>query len=314
MNDNPYDLLGVKPTASDKEIKSAYRKLAKKLHPDLNPGDVSAEEKFKAISSAYAILGDKDQRARFDKGEIDETGKEKPDPQYYRSYADAGPENHYYTSEGFGDFGDESDLFSELFRRSRAGGGSDGRRAHGPIRGQDVQYQLKISFMDAVLGAKKRITMPEGSTLDVSVPAGIRDGQSIRLKGKGTPGFNGGPNGDAYVKIEVSSHRHFRREGKDILLDLPISLDEAVLGAKIAVPTIHGKVNMTVPSGASSGQTLRLKGKGIAAGKNAAAGDQRVRLKVILPKKIDPELKEFMEQWQKDNAYSVRDELEGAAK
>ena len=311
VSDNPYDLLGVKPTASDKEIKSAYRKLAKELHPDLNPGDAKAEEKFKAISSAYAILGDKEQRARFDRGEIDETGHEKPDPQYYRSYAGAGPETHYYTSEAFGDFGDESDLFSELFRRAQAGGGQGGQRAQRPFPGQDVQYQLTVSFMDAALGAKKRITMPEGATLDVSVPAGIRDGQNIRLKGKGGPGFNGGPNGDAYVKIEVLSHRQFQREGKDILIELPISLDEAVLGAKIAVPTIHGKVNMTIPSGASSGQTLRLKGKGITAGKGAKAGDQLVRLKIVLPKKIDPELKEFMEEWRQKNGYSVRQE-EGA--
>ncbi|MEX0827938.1 MAG: DnaJ C-terminal domain-containing protein, partial [Haliea sp.] len=244
MSDNPYDLLGVQPIASDKEIKSAYRRLAKELHPDLKPGDTKAEERFKAISSAYAILGNKEQRARFDRGEIDATGKERPDPQYYRNYAGEGPETHYYTSDAFGDFGDESDLFSELFRRARAGAGADEHGPQGPIRGQDVHYQLKVDFLDAARGAKKRITMPDGSTLDVSVPADIRDGQSIRLKGKGTPGFNKGPYGDAYVKIDVAPHRLFQRKGRDILLDLPISLDEAVLGTKIAVPTIHGKVNM----------------------------------------------------------------------
>ncbi|MFC4271239.1 DnaJ domain-containing protein [Sneathiella chungangensis] len=312
MSNNPYDLLGVKSTATDKEIKAAYRKLAKELHPDLNPGDAKAEERFKAISGAYAILGDKEQRARFDRGEIDETGKEKPEQQYYRNYAGAGPETHYYTSDAFGDFGDESDLFSELFRRARSKESARGRGFKGPIRGQDVHYQLKVDFLDAARGAKKRITMPDGSTLDVSVPAGIRDGQSIRLKGKGSTGFNNGPNGDAYVKIEISPHRLYRREGRDILIDLPISLDEAVLGAKISVPTIHGKVNMAIPAGASSGQTLRLKGKGIAAGKSGTDGDQLVRIKVVLPKKIDPELKEFMEKWRSENAYSVRQELEGA--
>ncbi|MAZ03682.1 MAG: molecular chaperone DnaJ [Sneathiella sp.] len=312
MTDNPYDLLGVKPTASDKEIKSAYRKLAKELHPDLKPGDTEAEERFKAISSAYAILGNKEQRARFDRGEIDATGKEQPDPQYYRSYAGEGPETHYYTSDAFGDFGDESDLFSELFRRARSGAGTDGRGPQMPIRGQDAHYQLKVDFLDATLGAKKRITMPDGSTLDISVPAGIRDGQSIRLKGKGAPGYNKGPNGDAYVKIEVAPHRLYRQEGRDILIELPISLDEAVLGAKISVPTIHGKVNMTIPAGASSGQTLRLKGKGIAAANGGTTGDQLIRLKIILPKRIDPELQSFMEKWRSDNAYSVRQNIEGA--
>ena len=313
MSNNPYDLLGVKPTASDKEIKSAYRKLAKELHPDLNPGDAKAEERFKAISSAYAILADEAQRARFDSGEIDETGNEKPEPQYYRTYAGEGPENHYYTSEAFGDFGDESDLFSELFRQARAGQGAQDRGFKGPVAGQDVQYQLKVDFLDAARGTKKRITMPDNSTLDVSVPAGIRDGQSIRLKGKGALGINKGPNGDAYVKIGVLPHRFFRREARDILLELPITLDEAVLGAKIAIPTIHGKVNMTVPAGASSGQSLRLKGKGIAAVRGAVAGDQLVRLKIVLPKEINPELREFMEEWQSKNAYSVRQDMEGEA-
>ena len=311
MSDNPYDLLGVKANASEKEIKAAYRKLAKELHPDLNPGDAKAEERFKAIASAYDLLSDKEQRARFDRGEIDASGKEKPQQQYYRSYAGAGPETQYYTSEGFGDFGDESDLFSELFRRARAGSGARGGAAQGPIRGGDVQYQLKVDFLEAARGAKRRITMPDGSTLDVSVPAGIRDGQNIRLKGKGSPGFNRGPNGDAYVKIEVAPHRIFKRDGRDISLEVPISLDEAVLGAKIAVPTIHGKVNLTVPAGASSGQTLRLKGKGISGSKGAAAGDQLVRLKIVLPKKIDSELQAFMQDWQKKNGYPVRQDLEG---
>tara|TARA_R110002094_G_scaffold161731_3_gene146804 strand:- start:886 stop:1836 length:951 start_codon:yes stop_codon:yes gene_type:complete len=310
--DNPYKVLGVEPAATDKEIKSAYRKLAKELHPDLNPGDAKAEERFKAVSAAYAIVGDKEQRARFDRGEIDAAGHETPKQQYYRSYADSGPDTQYYSTGGFDDFGDESDLFSELFRRARSGQGGNARGFSGPIPGQDVQYHLTVGFMDAVRGARKRITMPNGETLDVSVPAGIRDGQSIRLKGKGGEGFNGGPAGDAYVQIAVGSHRLFRREGKDILMELPLTLDEAVLGAKIAVPTIHGNVNVTVPAGANTGQTLRLKGKGIAAGKSGDAGDQLVRLKVVLPKKIDAELASFMEKWREKHGYPVRQELEGA--
>lgn len=310
--DNPYKILGVEPTATDKEIKSAYRKLAKELHPDLNPGDASAEERFKAVSAAYAILGDKDQRARFDRGEIDATGQERPTEQYYRSYAGEGPRTHYYSSGGFDDFADESDLFAELFRRTRTDFGGGGRGFSGPIRGEDAHYHLAIDFLEAACGAKKRLTMPDGATLDVTVPVGIRDGQNIRLKGKGSPGLNGGPAGDAYVRIEVRPHPLFRREGRDILIDLPITLDEAVLGGKVAVPTIHGKINMSVPAGASSGQTLRLKGKGIAGGNSAPAGDQLVRLKVVLPKKIDPDLKEFMEKWRAKNSYEVRQEVEGA--
>lgn len=310
-SDNPYKVLGVEPTATDKEIKAAYRKLAKELHPDLNPGDPKAEERFKAVSTAYSILGDKEKRAKFDRGEIDATGQETRREQYYRSYAGEGPRTRYYSSGGFDDFAGESDLFSELFRRAR-GFGND-RGFSGPVRGQDAHYQMTIDFLEAARGAKKRLTMPDGSTLDVTVPAGLRDGQTIRLKGKGSPGLNGGPAGDAYVQIDVRPHRVFRSEGNDILIELPISLDEAVLGAKVELPTIHGKISMIIPPGSSSGQVLRLKGKGIAAGKSAPAGDQLVRLKVVLPKKIDPELRDFMEKWRERNSYQVRQELEGAS-
>lgn len=311
MSNSPYDALGVKADASDKEIKAAYRKLAKKLHPDLNPGDAKAEERFKTISAANALLSDKEQRARFDRGEIDASGKEAPQQQYYRSYADAGPKHHYYNTSGFDDFGDESDLFSELFARARAGSAED-QGTRGPFRGANVQYQLKVAFLDAARGAKKRITMPDGSSLDITVPAGIRDGQNIRLKGKGSPGMNKGPNGDAYVKIEVAPHRNFKRDNKDIILELPITVDEAILGGKIAIPTIHGKVTLNIPAGSSSGQALRLNGKGIAADKQGKPGDQLVRLKIVLPKDVDEDLRTFMEAWQKKNEYSVRQDLEGA--
>ncbi|MEH6526834.1 MAG: DnaJ C-terminal domain-containing protein [Sneathiella sp.] len=313
MKGNPYELLGIKPDASEKEIKSAYRQLAKELHPDLNPGDARAEERFKEISSAHALLSDKEQRARFDRGEIDAAGNEKSQPQqqYYRSYAESGPEHHYYNTGGFSDFGDESDLFSELFGRAHAKG-STGWKPDGPYRGSDVQYQLKVDFLDAVCGAKRRITMPDGSNLDVTVPAGIEDGQNLRLKGKGTPGGNGGSSGDAFVKIEIFPHRNFKRDKRNILLELPISLDEAVLGAKIPVPTIQGTVTMAIPVGASSGQILRLKGKGISASGKKTTGDQLVQLKIVLPKNIDPELQAFFESWQQKNSYAVRKNLEGA--
>jgi len=309
VSDNPYDILGVKPDASDKEIKSAYRKLAKNLHPDLNPGDKKAEEKFKTISAAYNLLSDKEQRARFDRGEIDASGAERPDHAYYKTYAGEGPHQQYYSSGGFADFGDESDLFSELFgRASRGGHGRHHRTA--AFRGADVQYAFEVSFMDAALGAKRRVTMPDGASLEITVPQGVSDGQTLRLKGKGNAGHGGGPNGDAYVKVTVTPHRYFKRRGRDILLEVPITLDEAVLGSKVTVPTLHGKVAVPVPSGASSGQTLRLKGKGIKAA-GGPSGDQLVSLKIIMPAKPDEELKAFMTGWKDKHSYSVRQAFEG---
>ncbi len=306
VTENPYDVLGVKPDASDKEIKSAYRKLAKELHPDLHPGDAGAEEKFKAISGAYGLLSDPEKRARFDRGEIDASGAEKPQQQYYRSYGDAGPEHPYYSTGGFEDFGNESDLFSELFRHARSHGPGAGA-ARGPHRGADAQYQLQIDFLEAALGAAKRITLPDGEVLDVKVPVGIKDGQKIRLKGKGYPGFNDGPAGDAYVKIDVRPHRQFKRKGENILLTVPITLDEAVLGAKIDIPTIKGKVTMTIPPGSKGGKTLRLKGKGV------KSGDQLVTLEIQMPEVIDEDLRKFMQDWKKSHAYKVRGDLEGVA-
>ncbi len=312
MSSDPYKTLGVTTKASDKEIKSAYRKLAKDLHPDLNPGDSAAEDRFKAISAAYNLLGDKEKRARFDAGEIDASGMEAPQQQYYHSHADSGPEHQYYDSSGFGDFSDESDLFAELFARAQAQSARD-KASQPPRRGFDAQYHLKIDFLEAALGAKRRVTLPDGSTLDIKVPAGIESGKKIRLKGKGMPGFNGGPKGDAYVTIEVAPHKTFQRKGRDILLELPITLDEAILGGKVSVPTIHGPIKMNIPSGARNGQTLRLKGKGIAAGKNSRPGNQLVSLKVVMPEKIDKELHDFIKSWQEKNSYSVRQDKEGAS-
>lgn len=310
MSDNPYTILGVKKNASQKEIKAAYRKFAKELHPDINPGDIEAEERFKKISAAYNFLSDEDRRARFDRGEIDASGMEKQQQQFYRTYAGDDPRQQYYSTSGFSDFGSESDLFSELF--GRAAGSARGRARHGPQQGADVQYQLNVDFLDAALGAKRRITMPDGVSLDITIPVGIKTGQKIRLKGKGMPGLNKGPNGNAYVKIDVFAHRVFRREGNDIQVELPITLDEAVLGGKIAVPTVHGKVTMNVPAGASTGQILRLKGKGITPRGKKAPGDQLVSLKIVMPRDIDEELKTFMQGWREKHAYSVRRDLEGA--
>ena len=264
VSEDPYAILGVKREATQDEIRSAYRQLAKKLHPDLNPGDKQAEEKFKQVSVAYDLLGDPEKRGRFDRGEIDASGAERPRERYYRDFQGAGAEEHHYSSSGgFADFAEDDDFLAELLRRGGTGGGG---RTRMRIRGQDMLYRLPVDFLEAVNGATKRITMPDGATLDVTIPAGTRDQQVLRLRGKGGPGIGGAPAGDALVTIDVEPHALFTRKDDDIHLDLPISLPEAVLGGKIDVPTPSGPVRMTVPKGANTGTVLRLRGKGAARG------------------------------------------------
>lgn len=302
-----YEVLGIEETASQEDVRRAYRKLAKKLHPDLNPGDKHAEEKFKAISSAFSILGDEEKRKKYDAGEIDESGTETPQQQYYRHYADTDAHHHYSSTAGFDDFIDISDLFADAF--AKAGNRRSGAKAHSmPLQGADVRYHLAVDFLEAVTGAKKRVTMPDGAALNISIPAGIEDGQTMRLKGKGHPGLKGGEPGDALVTVEVRPHPYFERDGNDVLIEIPIALHEAVLGGTVTVPTISGPVNMKVPKGASSGQVLRLRGKGIKGSKRT--GDQLVRLKIVMPETIDPELETFMKNWAKDHQYNPRDRLE----
>jgi DnaJ-class molecular chaperone len=302
--DDLYDVLGVAKTASDKEIRSAYRALAKKLHPDLNPGDKGAEERFKTVASAYAILGNAETRKRYDRGEIDATGAERQEPRYYRQHADGDARHQYSSTAGYEDFVDLGDLFADAFARERGRTRGEGMR----LRGADLRYHLAVDLLDAVNGAKKRVTMPDGATLEVSIPAGIEDGQVMRLKGKGQPGYNEGPPGDALVTIEVRPHAVFRREGNNIAIELPIALHEAVLGAKVEVPTTSGRVVVSVPKGATSGQTLRLRGKGIKA--RSGTGDQLVRLQIVMPEAIDEELERFMKSWADKHAYDPRARME----
>jgi DnaJ-class molecular chaperone len=306
MAEDLYSVLGVHKTASADEITKAYRKLAKKLHPDLNPGDKTAEDKFKQVSQAYSILNDPDKRGQYDRGEIDATGQERPEARYYREYA-GGPEGaRYHSSAGFEDIGAFSDLFGDMFGAGGVGGGRGGARFS--MRGQDAQYHLDIAFLDAVNGTKTRITLPDGGTLDVTIPPGVSEGQVLRLKGKGMPGLGEGPPGDALVEIGVRPHPVFKREGNDIVVEVPISFDEAVLGGKVKVPTIGGRVAVTVPAGSNSGQTLRLKGRGV-----KGRGDQLVRLKVTMPETIDSDLKSFAEEWRKTHAYDPRRKLKEQA-
>lgn len=295
---NPYEVLGVEQTASSAEIQKAYRKLAKKLHPDLNPGDKSAEEKFKEIAAAYDLLGDAEKRKRFDNGEIDASGAERPQHQFYRDFATSDDAHAYTNSSGFADFMDADSAFAELLRRRQQA------RAH--RRGEDLHFRLPIEFVESITGGSRRLTLPDGGTLDVKIPSGLVDGQILRLKGKGAPGAGKGGPGDALIEVEVLPDRRFTREGDDILLELPISLSEAVLGGRVRVPTPTGDVTMSVPKGSNTGTTLRLKGKG-APRRGGGSGDEIVKLKVVLPKSPDPELEAFVSNWAKGKEFDPRE-------
>lgn len=299
---NPYEVLGVSQTASAEEIKKAYRRLARKLHPDLNPGDKAGEERFKEVANAWRLLGDPEKRRRFDAGEIDESGSERPQQRYYRDYAESGPADHYASDAGYADFADGDDPFAELLRRSA--------QARANRRGQDMHYRLPISFAESIAGATKRLTLPTGGVLDVTLPAGMVDGQTLRLKGKGAPGAGTGGPGDALIEVEVLPDPRFTRNGDDITFEAPVSLTEAVLGGPVRVPTPTGDVTMTIPPGSNSGTTLRLKGKG-APRRGGGSGDQFVKLKIVLPKNPDPELKDFVSNWVAGKAFNPREESTG---
>ena len=265
---DPYSVLGVPKTATADEIKKAYRKLAKQHHPDLNPGSAESASRFKDISVAYDLLSDAEKRARFDRGEIDASGQERAEASFYRAHAGGAQGAKYRAESGF----DPSDLFADLFGRGGRGGGFQGGGFQGAggfqdlkMRGSDVSYALTVDFIDAAKGASKRLTFPEGRTLDVNVPPGTEDGAVLRLRGQGQPGIGGGPAGDALIEISVTPDPLFRRDGSDVLIDMPVTLTQAVAGGKVTVPTIEGPVSMTVPAGSNTGTRLRLRGRGIAA-------------------------------------------------
>jgi DnaJ-class molecular chaperone len=304
MAEDLYAVLGVGKNASQDEIKKRYRKLAKELHPDLNPDKPEVAERFKQVTAAYDILSDPERRGRYDRGEIDATGQERPQYQYYRDFAEDPAAGRYYTREGFGGEEELHDFFEGLF-----GARGRGRGFRTRARGADVSYTLPIDFLEAARGTKKRVTMPDGRTIDLTIPPGAYDGQTLRLKGQGMPGFEDGPPGDAYVELRVQPHPHFERKDHNIHLDVPITLAEAVLGGKIEVPTIDGPVTMTVPKGANTGTTLRLRGRGVLDQKSGQRGDQYVRLQVVLPKTPDAELEECVRRWAKDHPYDPRAEL-----
>lgn len=308
-----YAKLGVAKTATDDEIRSAYRKLAKASHPDLHPGDKAAEQTFKEISSAYAIIGDEEKRKKYDAGEIDETGAERqPERRYYREYAGAEPGFKYEagSNAGFDEFGD---VFAELFRRQQSGradgmrgdGVSDGPDVHFRTRGRNAAYRLAVDFLEAAKGAKKRIDLPGGRTLDVTIPAGTESGTVLRLAGQGGEGLGDGPRGDALIEIEVRPHPLFRRDGSNIVSTVPITLKEAIAGGSIRVETIDGGVNLKVPKGSSSGAVLRLRGRGIAP-RTGTKGDHLVELRIVLPPHIDEGLEKLVTEWEDRHHYDPR--------
>ncbi len=304
---DPYDILGVAKTASEADIKKAFRSLAKKHHPDTKGGDAGAQKKFQEISGAYDILGDKEKRAKFDRGEIDANGNPRGfDPRgggfgggpFGGGRGGPGGFEHTWTSQD-GDTAEgfrAEDIFADLFGGMGGGrrGGGGGRRARA---GESYEISITVSFEEAAKGGTRRVYMPDGREVDVRIPVGLRDGQQIRLKGQGAEGRNGGPRGDVLLNVSVAPHPYYTRDGNDLRMDLPVTLQEAVLGGKVTVPTLSGQVTLSVPANANSGAVLRLKGKGIPAHGSEAAGDLYVKLVVTLPDRPDPELRKFTETW-----------------
>lgn len=304
MAADPYTTLGVSRGASEKDIKSAYRKLAKELHPDRNKDNPKATERFSDVTQAYDLLSDKDKRAQFDRGEIDGDGN----PMGFGG--GGGPGGGFGGQRGFGGGGfasegiDLGDIFGGIFGGGRGGGPGGGPGGAGPgagfgrqraaPRGSNLQYRLSVSLPDAALLAAQRVSLGDGKTIDLKLPAGVEDGTQMRLAGKGEPGPGGA--GDALVTITIDPHAFFKRDGDNIRLDLPISLDEAVGGAKVKVPTVDGAVMLTVAPGTSSGKTLRLKGKGFTR-KDGTRGDQLVTLEIALPEG-DEDLARRLEGWR----------------
>jgi DnaJ-class molecular chaperone len=298
---DPYEILGVERSASAEDIRKTYRRLAKKLHPDLNPGNRDAEERFKEVSGAYDLLSDPQKRARFDAGEIDASGAERPRQRFYKDFASEAAGHPYADGSGFEDFAQGDDFFSELLRRRE--------HARANARGQDLHYRLAVDFLDAVNGGTMRLTVPDGGTLEVKIPAGIAEGQVLRLRHKGAPGLGEGKPGDALVEVAIKPHPLFSRHGDDIRLELPITLSEAVLGGEVPVPTPTGPVMMRLPKHANTGTVLRLKGKGVR-NQSGGHGDELVQLKIMLPPAPDAELEAFTSGWQAGKSYDPRRNLQ----
>lgn len=303
MARDPYEVLGVPKKATEAEIKKAFRTLAKKYHPDSHGNDAAAVKKFQEANTAYEVVGDKEKRAQYDRGEIDENGQPKGfDPSAQGGYGfrprggaggGAGPGGFRWTTseEGF----DADDILSDLF------GGLGGRRGgKQPRKGEDITFSTTVTLEEAAQGGTRRVVLGDGRQVEVRIPQGVKDGQVIRLRGQGMGGRRGGPSGDALISVTIAPHLRIQRDGKDLRMDLPISLKEAVLGGKVTVPTLSGPVTLTVPPNSNTGKTLRLKGKGLPGSGSEAAGDLYVKLIVALPETPDPKLESFVKGWNAD--------------
>ena len=305
MTSDPYEALGVKKDVAQGVLQKTYRRLAKKFHPDLNPGDAKAEQKFKIITAAYDLLSDPDKRARFDRGEIDASGAERPRQPYYRDFAEAdGGSQPYHSDAGFADFADLSDdsgIFSAIFNRR---GASKHR-----VSASDAHYGLDVDFLDAINGTKRTVKLENGSQIEITIPPGTNQGQVLRLRGKGPLSTGGAEPGDALVTVSILPHPYFTRKNADIYLDLPITLGEAVLGGKMDVPTPAGLIRMTVPRNVDTERVFRLKGKG-APRRGLTRGDTYVRLKLVLPVHPDAELEKFVSTWHPVPSDNPRRHLE----
>lgn len=317
---DPYQILGVAKDASHADVKKAFRKLAKQHHPDQNPKDPKAKERFSEANAAYEILGDEKKRGQFDRGEIDAEGKPRHPgfegfPRGAGGFGQGGPggfrrgpggAEHFEFNFGGGGGGfDAADIFPDLFSGRAARGG--GRQMREP--GADIALETQIPLETALHGGKARVLMPTGKTLEVNIPAGVEEGKQIRLRGQGQPSPAGGPAGDALVTVRFEKHGLFRIEGRDLRLDLPITLYEAVLGAKVESPTLGGKVELTLPPHSNSGRTLRLRGKGLPAAGGQPAGDLLVTMRIVLPEGASVDLEELMRRWRTDKPYDPRAEL-----
>jgi len=322
VTQDPYQTLGVSRSASADEIRKAFRKLAKANHPDVNPGNAAAEERFKRVSAAFDILGDAEKKAKFDRGEIDADGRESMrgfgggggpfsgggGPFGGRSGGRRAGPGGGFGGGGGGGGADFEDILAEMFgNRAGAGpqGGPGGFGARGPVKGDDLRLRLEIDLEEAIKGGPKRISLPSGATLDLTIPPAAREGQVLRLRGKGEAGRLGGPAGDALIELALRPHPLYRRDGADLTMDLPISVPDAILGARVDAPTPDGPVSLTVPPRANSGQTLRLKGRG-AIDAQGKRGDLLARLVVMLPDMPDDALEAFAKEWRDKRPYQPR--------
>jgi DnaJ-class molecular chaperone len=292
---DPYQVLGVGRQASADDIRKAYRRLAKQYHPDRNQGDAKAEDRFKAVSAAFDIIGDPQKRARFDRGEIDADGHERPTMGRgpFGGAAGGGAGGPRGTAAGTG-YEEFNDIFADFF-----GQRAQPKRAQPrPQKGRDIRYRLAVEFLDAALGVTKRVSLADGRGVDVAIPEGLRDGQTLRLRGQGGPGVAGGPNGDVLVEVSVRPHALYSVQGDDLSIEIPITLKEAVLGGKIEVPTLRGTVAIRIPPNTSSGVSFRLRGKGLKDPKQSSYGDLYAKVRIMLPDQPDAELAAFMRDWK----------------